>query len=347
MFVLSSVVLYISTKFVHGEDLSAIEGSVKFDCSRLPITYCCTTRGRSTCKAQCSAIHCDSDFYKRDNKLKEVLIRPETIYRNGVNDGDTADINGGIQMRTTRKSLPQKLSKRKYLPAPTSSNENESLVNMSESEDEEVTEDVGSSVPETGSTFDSGLESTDNTLKPNTLHITKGPNITLTSVQEKLQRKFWEIRSFKITRYVTPISIGSNSNLAELTNEECGVAPDFLPCLSLSQANSQFEECCRNKSLPTGCQQFCRYDVKESEIRSANGPGVCGISNIKAIVQCASNGRDNSECCRHKQIKVKSASRCEIFCRPGEEITRVGLQHIVCRKVMDEIIACHLSGLRN
>lgn len=65
MFILSSVVLYIFIKFVHAEDLSMLKGTVEFDCSRLPITYCCTTRVRTACEAQCFTIRCNSDFYKR------------------------------------------------------------------------------------------------------------------------------------------------------------------------------------------------------------------------------------------------------------------------------------------
>ncbi|VBB29450.1 unnamed protein product [Acanthocheilonema viteae] len=244
MFILSSVVLYISTKFVHGEDISMMEESVKFDCSRLPITYCCTTRVRTTCKVQCSTIRCDSGFYKRDKKLKQLVVGPQTIYKNGLNDGDTADLHSGIQMkRTNRKPSPQNLSKKMYLPAPTSSDENESLVNMS-SED-----------------------------------ISVMPSVTAT------------VSSFN-----------------------CGLEPS---CITEPQVSTNI-------------------DVS-----------VCTILHIIPIVQCASNERDNSECCRYKQITAKSAPQCEIFCRSGQEITRLGLEHLLCRKVMDEIIACHLSGLRS
>ncbi|KAM3728755.1 Serine--tRNA ligase [Dirofilaria immitis] len=69
MFILSSIMLYISIKlFVHGEDLflmPTLDIPVQFDCSRLPITYCCTTRVRATCEKQCSNIRCDSDFYRQ------------------------------------------------------------------------------------------------------------------------------------------------------------------------------------------------------------------------------------------------------------------------------------------
>ncbi|CAG9531529.1 unnamed protein product [Cercopithifilaria johnstoni] len=345
MFILSSILVYAFTKFVHGEYLSVIEDNVKFDCSRLPVTYCCTTRVRITCEAQCSTTRCDSDFYKRERKLKQPVVAPQTIYKNGLNDGNTVD---GIQMkRTGHKSLPQNLSKKRYLPAPTNSDENESLVNMSSSEDDEVTIDEIPFVTETVSSLSSGLEPSYITLEPQTMIITKQIS-TLSPVQEGLQRKYWELRSFNIIPHVTPALNwlhNRNNNLAESEKEQCGVAPEFSPCISTLQANIQFKQCCHNKLLPPNCQHFCKYDMKKSEVSKTTDAGLCAILHIVPIVQCASNGRDNSKCCRHKQITIKSAPECEIFCRSGQEITKLGLEHLVCQKVMDEIIACHLSGL--
>uniref|UniRef100_A0A1I7VK19 DB domain-containing protein n=1 Tax=Loa loa TaxID=7209 RepID=A0A1I7VK19_LOALO len=235
-----------------------------------------------------------------DKKLKQLVVGPQTVYKNGVNDGDT-DLRNGFKMRgTSRKPLSRSLPQKRYLPAPTNSDANESLISMSSNEDDEVTEDVISLVtPKIAPNF--GLEPFDTTLEPQSL----------------------------------------------FTTAQCGTAPDFSPCISISQANTQFEQCCRNKMLPAGCQHSCKYDVKESEISTIIGASFCAVLHIIPILQCASNGRDNSECCRYKQVATKSASRCEIFCRSGQEIARVGLEHLVCRKVMEEIIACHLSGLRN
>lgn len=57
---------------------------------------------------------------------------------------------------------------------------------------------------------------------------------------------------------------------SEIFTAQCGVAPEFSPCISISQANIQFEQCCRNKLLPSSCQHSCRYDVKESEVKHFN-----------------------------------------------------------------------------
>ncbi|EFO26125.1 hypothetical protein LOAG_02359 [Loa loa] len=280
-----------------------------------------------------------------DKKLKQLVVGPQTVYKNGVNDGDT-DLRNGFKMRgTSRKPLSRSLPQKRYLPAPTNSDANESLISMSSNEDDEVTEDVISLVtPKIAPNF--GLEPFDTTLEPQSL---------FTTVQEDLQETNWKIRPFNMVYHVTPTLnwlhsrnfIGFNSNLAKLEKTQCGTAPDFSPCISISQANTQFEQCCRNKMLPAGCQHSCKYDVKESEISTIIGASFCAVLHIIPILQCASNGRDNSECCRYKQVATKSASRCEIFCRSGQEIARVGLEHLVCRKVMEEIIACHLSGLRN
>ncbi|KAK6112337.1 DB module family protein [Brugia pahangi] len=346
MCILSSAVLYIFVKFVFGEDLSLMEGAFEFDCSRIPATYCCTARVRTVCETRCSNIHCDSDFYRQDKKMKQLIVRPETIYKNGLNDGDTANLRGDSEMeRSSQKSLSRNVLKKRYLPAPTNSNENESLIGMSSSEDDKATEDVVPFVTAAISSSNSDLDSS-NTLNPQSL---------LTGVQEGLQRQHWGIRSFKIIYHVTPSLnwlhnrnfMGSNSSLAKLNKAECGTAPHFSPCMSISQANIQFEQCCRNKMLPTSCQHSCKYNVKESEINKIIGAGFCAILHIIPIAQCASNGRDNSECCKYRQVATKSAPQCEIFCRSGQEIARVGLEHLVCRKAMNEIIACHLSGLRN
>ncbi|MCP9257423.1 hypothetical protein DINM_000665 [Dirofilaria immitis] len=300
---------------------------VQFDCSRLPITYCCTTRVRATCEKQCSNIRCDSDFYRQGEKLKQQIIGQQTVYKSSINDGDTGNFRNGAQMRlTSRQPSSRNLHGRKYLPIPTSSNEHESLVDMSGNEDYEARTDIMPSITAPESTSGRDLE-------------------IFLQLQEKssLYGKYWELRSFNVARHVTPSlkwqhNVDSNTDLVKLEKVQCGTAPDFSPCIPISQANHQFEQCCRSKLIPQNCLHMCKYDVTQDEITTVFSKGFCGLLYVVPIVQCASDGRDNSECC--------SAPQCEIFCR-GQEITGLGLQHLVCRKVMDELIACHLSGLRN
>ncbi|VDM99373.1 unnamed protein product, partial [Thelazia callipaeda] len=125
----------------------------------------------------------------------------------------------------------------------------------------------------------------------------------------------------------------------------CGVAPDFLPCVTLSEANSIFSQCCLNK-LPIGCQQLCKYDVTKNEIKEAIVKGLCRITYVVSILACASDGHDNSECCKYKAIAAKSGPQCEAFCRPEIEIKELGMQHLVCQRIFSDLVNCHMSGLK-
>ncbi|EFP08333.1 hypothetical protein CRE_10715 [Caenorhabditis remanei] len=78
---------------------------------------------------------------------------------------------------------------------------------------------------------------------------------------------------------------------------QCGVAPDFTPCVSNEITIKSLLECCKRKNLPAGCQQLCRYDITQAEIRAAMDRGQCGIFNVAPFLECASQGKDNSECC--------------------------------------------------
>ncbi|EFO85135.1 hypothetical protein CRE_21470 [Caenorhabditis remanei] len=87
---------------------------------------------------------------------------------------------------------------------------------------------------------------------------------------------------------------------------QCGVSPDFTPCVSNEIASKSLLECCKRKNLPAGCQQLCRYDITQAEIRAAMDRGQCGIFNVAPFLECASQGKDNSECCRHRGIVQKT-----------------------------------------
>uniref|UniRef100_A0A1I7V0R3 DB domain-containing protein n=1 Tax=Caenorhabditis tropicalis TaxID=1561998 RepID=A0A1I7V0R3_9PELO len=128
---------------------------------------------------------------------------------------------------------------------------------------------------------------------------------------------------------------------------ECGVAPEFKPCVSNLVASRSLLECCKRKNLPIGCQQLCRYDITQAEIRSAMDRGQCGIFNVAPFLECASQGKDNSECCRHRGIVQKTGPQCEQFCRPSQGLTSLGVQHIVCGNAVGDMLHCHHSGVRD
>ncbi|WKY04848.1 hypothetical protein Q1695_005671 [Nippostrongylus brasiliensis] len=128
--------------------------------------------------------------------------------------------------------------------------------------------------------------------------------------------------------------------------EKCGVAPDFTPCVSSEEASHALLECCRRKNLPPGCLALCRYDITQAEVRSAMDRGQCGLFSVTPYLECASQGKDNSECCRHKGIASKTGPQCEQFCRPTRGLTPLGLQHIVCGNAIGDMLRCHHAGIR-
>ncbi|CAI2352304.1 unnamed protein product [Caenorhabditis sp. 36 PRJEB53466] len=133
---------------------------------------------------------------------------------------------------------------------------------------------------------------------------------------------------------------------APATSGQCGVAPDFTPCVSNDIASKSLLECCQRKKLPPGCQQLCRYDITQTEIRAAMDRGQCGIFNVAPFLECASQGKDNSECCRHRGIVQKTGPQCEQFCRPTQGLSALGVQHIVCGNAVGDMLHCHHSGVR-
>ncbi|EFO92510.1 hypothetical protein CRE_19606 [Caenorhabditis remanei] len=127
---------------------------------------------------------------------------------------------------------------------------------------------------------------------------------------------------------------------------QCGVAPDFTPCVSNEIASKSLLECCKRKNLPAGCQQLCRYDITQAEIRAAMDRGQCGIFNVAPFLECAFQGKDNSECCRHRGIVQKTGPQCEQFCGPTQGLSALGVQHIVCGNAVGDMLHCHHSGVR-
>lgn len=65
--------------------------------------------------------------------------------------------------------------------------------------------------------------------------------------------------------------------------EQCGVPPNFIPCLPLEQANARLQSCCQSKLLPPGCLPLCRYDTTQAEIKMAFDKGQCGILNVAPV----------------------------------------------------------------
>ncbi|KAL7079153.1 hypothetical protein ACQ4LE_001754 [Meloidogyne hapla] len=126
--------------------------------------------------------------------------------------------------------------------------------------------------------------------------------------------------------------------------QQCSTPPKFIPCVPLEKANVQLHSCCVKRLMPAGCLPLCRYDTSREEIKMAFEKGQCGILNISPFLECASQGRNNLNCCRHRQIAKNSAQQCEIFCT-GEKLSLLGLQHLICSTLIQPILECHHSGL--
>ncbi|VDO63106.1 unnamed protein product [Heligmosomoides polygyrus] len=74
--------------------------------------------------------------------------------------------------------------------------------------------------------------------------------------------------------------------------------------------------------------------------------GQCGLFSVAPYLECASQGKDNTECCRYKGVTTKTGPQCEQFCRPTHGLSSLGLQHIVCGNAIGDMLQCHHAGIR-
>lgn len=61
--------------------------------------------------------------------------------------------------------------------------------------------------------------------------------------------------------FFSTISLKNNN-----AKNECGKAPLFTPCVSINEASKRLLNCCKQKLMPLGCQELCRYDITQSEV---------------------------------------------------------------------------------
>uniref|UniRef100_A0A914Q9S0 Domain of unknown function DB domain-containing protein n=1 Tax=Panagrolaimus davidi TaxID=227884 RepID=A0A914Q9S0_9BILA len=126
----------------------------------------------------------------------------------------------------------------------------------------------------------------------------------------------------------------------------CNIAPDFRPCVPAAKASSKLLDCCKKRLMPPGCLELCRYDITQAEIRRQFDQGKCGLLHVAPFLECASDGNNNLECCKHRQVAQKSGPQCEVFCNPASGIGALGLQHLACQNVIGDLLQCHHSGVR-
>uniref|UniRef100_A0AC35TT05 DB domain-containing protein n=1 Tax=Rhabditophanes sp. KR3021 TaxID=114890 RepID=A0AC35TT05_9BILA len=131
-----------------------------------------------------------------------------------------------------------------------------------------------------------------------------------------------------------------------IRGQTCSKAPNWIPCISMAEANDRLSKCCRGKSMPSGCQALCRYDVTELDVKKALHTGACSLLHVVPYLECAADGKDNMSCCKDKRIASKSGPQCEVFCRASKNgYGPLGLQHVACGQSMYDLLQCHLSGL--
>uniref|UniRef100_A0A915CNA4 Domain of unknown function DB domain-containing protein n=1 Tax=Ditylenchus dipsaci TaxID=166011 RepID=A0A915CNA4_9BILA len=149
-----------------------------------------------------------------------------------------------------------------------------------------------------------------------------------------------------------PLVNSSSINLLQTTttqvsSQQCGIGPEFRPCVPVAVASKRLLSCCQQKLMPAGCLELCRYDITQPEIKKAFDAGRCGILNVAPYLECASQGNDNLACCRQRRVAAKSGSQCEVFCNPGKGLGALGIQHLSCQSVIGDLLQCHHSGLRD
>uniref|UniRef100_A0A914YGN9 Domain of unknown function DB domain-containing protein n=1 Tax=Panagrolaimus superbus TaxID=310955 RepID=A0A914YGN9_9BILA len=130
------------------------------------------------------------------------------------------------------------------------------------------------------------------------------------------------------------------------SSSPCNIPPNFQPCVPAEKASSKLLECCKKRLMPPGCLELCRYDITQSEIRRQFDAGKCGLLHVAPFLECASDGNNNMECCKHRNVAQKSGPQCEVFCNPAGGLGALGLQHIACQNVIGDLLQCHHSGVR-
>uniref|UniRef100_A0AC35GJM6 Uncharacterized protein n=1 Tax=Panagrolaimus sp. PS1159 TaxID=55785 RepID=A0AC35GJM6_9BILA len=129
----------------------------------------------------------------------------------------------------------------------------------------------------------------------------------------------------------------------------CGTSEtNYIPCISRWKANSVFQQCCK-RFVDKNCIDLCQYETNEFKailtLMEAKSNG-CSLTNISAILYCASQNRNNNRCCEHMEFGVDDTKHCRRFCNPSEEkIDYLSEGDLICIQNWNVVMYCHLSGL--
>ncbi|KAI6191566.1 DB domain-containing protein [Aphelenchoides bicaudatus] len=118
---------------------------------------------------------------------------------------------------------------------------------------------------------------------------------------------------------------------------KCGTAElNYQPCTSKSVANKLFGSCCE-LYVPPECQFMCKYETDQSKAKDLliqMAESKCSFKHLSAILYCASQNRDNRQCCTDLELNAPQlmvGSRCLRMCDPsGTSIDKITKEDITC-----------------
>ncbi|CDW55065.1 carboxypeptidase e [Trichuris trichiura] len=94
--------------------------------------------------------------------------------------------------------------------------------------------------------------------------------------------------------------------------------------------------CCSSRGVRPNCLSLCSYSITVQEF--ADFREQC-VQDLKAIVECAGDGRDHRPCC----IEAEVPDPCLDFCY--SPVKYIGSHHMTCLKHVVSIAKCSLHGI--
>uniref|UniRef100_A0A5S6Q929 DB domain-containing protein n=1 Tax=Trichuris muris TaxID=70415 RepID=A0A5S6Q929_TRIMR len=125
---------------------------------------------------------------------------------------------------------------------------------------------------------------------------------------------------------------------------KCGSPPDYKPCMPLSKANEIFHDCCENLNIGP-CIRLCHYDVTLNKAKHMFDNGICTVEMIPKYLYCASQGKDNMQCCSKMGVFSAGGDRCRKFCDSAGNRNTITTKDVSCASQLTKILTCHWSGL--
>ncbi|KFD56992.1 hypothetical protein M513_02249 [Trichuris suis] len=116
----------------------------------------------------------------------------------------------------------------------------------------------------------------------------------------------------------------------------CGSPPDYKPCIPLSKANEIFRECCENLNIGP-CIRLCHYDVTLNMARHMFDNGICTVEMIPKYLYCASQGKDNMQCCSKMGVFTAGGDRCRKFCDSAGNKDTITTKDVSCASQLKSV----------